>query len=232
MKPVVLISAIAAFGVAVIAVGTMFLKNGPSSRRPLVNSAGLSFREDPGLITLHWKGPIDAPMHERFEEVFRRFDGDERRVVISFDSPGGSVEHGRQMMKLIHKESHHRQIDTLLTKGSICASMCVPIYLTGFERMADPRAKFMFHEATIRFKPEAQRALQELQRTAPYLNAQTIQKSAEKRATDELFEGDIGHRSVDARWLTAMRDKIRGRDIWLTARQLMDQGSGVVDKLL
>lgn len=228
MKSVVMWSASAALGLCLLS--TVAAKSVGLVGRP--PATGLTVRDDAEKIVMHWKGPIAAPMHERLEEVFQRFEGDERRIVISLDSPGGSVDHGRQIMTLIHAQSHHRNIDTLVTKGSICASMCVPIYLTGFERGAHPNAKFMFHEATIRFKPEAQRALQDLQRASPRLDVAGIRKHVATRVTDELFEGDIGHRGVDARWLTTMRDKIRGRDVWLTGRQLMDQGSGVVDKLL
>ena len=165
---------------------------------------------------MHWSGPVAPPMLERFSEAFERFEGDERRIVLSLDSPGGFVEHGRQIIKLIHKQSRKHQIDTLIDSGKMCASMCVPIYLTGFERMAKPQAKFMFHEASIALPPEAVR----------------YRSAVITHVTNELFDDDFAPRSVDARWLADMRRKIKGRDVWLTGRQLMDQGSGVVDKLL
>ena len=42
-----------------------------------------------------------------------------------------------------------RGIDTLVQKAGVCASMCVPIYLSATQRMADPEARFMFHEASL-----------------------------------------------------------------------------------
>ena len=41
-----------------------------------------------------------------------------------------------------------------------------------------------------------------------------------------------GTQRVNSRWLTRMRTKITGHDIWLTGQQLVDEGSGVVDALV
>lgn len=216
-------------GAIVLAFALPKLSQSSNTTQPSQPSKGteLTLREQPNQIVMHWRGPVAPPMLERFEEAFERFEGDERRIVISLDSPGGFVEHGRQIMKLIHKKSRNHQIDTLVDAGKICASMCVPIYLTGFERMAKPQAKFMFHEASITFKPDAEDALRRMG-----LQASMIRKGVVTKVTNELFDDDFGPRSVDAKWLAEMRRKIRGRDVWLTARQLTEQGSGVVDKLL
>ena len=194
--------------------------------------AGLSVREEPARIVMTWNGPVQEPMSERFQETFERFEEDPRPILISLNSPGGLVEHGREVMKVIHKASRTRVVDTLVEAGKMCASMCVPIFLVGGERMANPNAKFMFHQATIRVRPEHEQALRDLQRSAPGIDVAGLKRSAEQRATDEMWEDDFGPRSVDARWLNGMRDKIRRGDVWLTGKQLMDQRSGVVDRLM
>ena len=191
---------------------------------------GLSVREEPNRIVMTWNGAVQPPMSQRFKETFERYDDDSRPIVISLNSPGGLVEHGRDVMKAIHKASRKRQIDTFVGTGSMCASMCVPIFLVGAERSANPGAKFMFHQATIRVRPENEQALRDLQRSG--VNVSGMKRSAEARATDEMWEDDFGPRSVDALWLNGMRDKIRRGDVWLTGKQLVDQRSGVVDRLL
>jgi hypothetical protein len=57
-------------------------------------------------------------------------------------------------------------------------------------------------------------------------------KRFESNATDELFNEDIGIRGVNMAWTEKMRGKIAGRDIWMSGQQLMDEGSGVVDRLI
>lgn len=177
----------------------------------------LVVKQEPDRVVLHWSGAVQEPMLERFTQAFRQFEGDPRRLVISLNSLGGLVEHGRDVMRLVHNESRKRQIDSVVESGKVCASMCVPIYLVGAERWAGPAAKFMFHEASFGGRRPPNSA---------YAGAVL------SKVTDQLFEDDIGDRSVDNRWLTQMRQRIRSGDVWLTGRQLMDQGSGVVDKLL
>lgn len=204
--------------------------SGGKSRLPSM-PAGLSLRQEADRVVVQWNGPVEAPMRERFAEAFEQLENDPRRIVISLHSPGGSVAHGREVIKEIRIASRARQIDTIIEAGRFCASMCVPIYLVGAERLAHPAARFMFHEASFRLSPDQQRALQDLKRSAPQLNVEAMQKTAITQVTNELFDDDFGPRSIDARWLEKMRSSIRGRDVWLTATQLVQQGSGVVDKL-
>jgi ATP-dependent protease ClpP protease subunit len=187
---------------------------------------GLSLREEPNRIVISWNGEVEAPMHDKLEEAFARFENDPRQIVLALNSPGGSVQHGRDVMRLIHKLSHERAIDTHVNAGSICASMCVPIYLVGAERSAHSAAKFMFHEVRLVLRSDTDRAVRDA------LSQPGVRQMAVNHFTNQLFGDDIGPRSVDAQWLDQMRKKIKGRDVWLTGRQLMEQGSGVVDKLL
>lgn len=60
------------------------------------------------------------------------------------------------------------------------------------------------------------------------LFSQTV-KAIETQATDDFFRNDIGIRGV---WLARMREKIPGRDIWMSGQQLVDERSGIVDRLI
>ena len=57
-------------------------------------------------------------------------------------------------------------------------------------------------------------------------------KIIESEATDEFFRSDIGIRGVNVGWLAGMRKKIPGRDVWMSGQQLVDEGSGIVDRLV
>ena len=185
--------------------------------KTLPSRIDFSVREEPDRIRVQWSGPVAAPMSERLGEVFRKYEDDPRSILLVLNSPGGSVAHGREVVHRIHQASRTRQIDTRVEAGHMCASMCVPIYLVGAERSAHPSAKFMFHEVSFMGR-------------APDIDRQML-KQVLDHATSQLFDDDMGPRSVDAKWLEKMRQQIRGRDVWLTGRQLVDQGSGVVDRL-
>ena len=165
----------------------------------------LTVREEPSRVVLAWSGPISDLM---------------RAHIVT------AIAHGREVMEAIRKALRGHPIDTLVEKGGVCASMCVPIYLIGTTRTADPGAHFMFHEASL-VLPEG-KEISKIDREA----ISPVRKTIESLATDDLFQRDIGTQRVDARWLTSMRTKITHREIWLTGRQLVEEGSGVVDELV
>ena len=213
------------FGICCVALLIAKCELGNTARiRP--STQKLAVREEPDRVVLAWSGPISEPMRDHIVTAIDKYKADTRHLVLALNSPGGSIAHGRQVMEAIRKVSHVRSIDTLVEKGGVCASMCVPIYLIGSTRTADPAAHFMFHEASLEFPEGKDISKIDQERISP------IRKSLESLATDDLFLRDIGTQRVDARWLTRMRTKITNREVWLTGRQLVDEGSGVVDALV
>jgi len=108
--------------------------------------------------------------------------------------------------------------------------MCVPIFLAGTKRVADPDAYFMFHEASLTGSARDMMKRQELGEANRAVVAEVV-KTVETQATDDLFHKDMGIRRVNTAWLAGLRKKIPGRDIWMSAQQRVDEGSGVVDSL-
>ena len=119
----------------------------PSGSGDVAARQTLSVKEEPDRIVLGWSGPVQEPMSERVAAALDRYKTDRRRLVLILNSPGGSIEHGRRVVAAIH--SRDRAIDTFVQKAGVCASMCVPIFLAGAERVADPEALFMFHEPSL-----------------------------------------------------------------------------------
>jgi hypothetical protein len=197
---------------------------------PRAERAGLTVRQEPNRVVMVWDGAVEPPMKQRFEDAFRALGNEPKRVLISWNSPGGRVDHGHEVFDVIQAAARVHYIDTTVDAGKICASMCVPLYLSGMERTAHPKARFMFHEVILKLKPEAERAVRELDRYSPGL-ASGAYKQAVGTFTDRLFE-DGFESKVNNRWLANLRGRIKGRDVWLTGRQLVEEKSGVVDKLL
>ncbi len=189
------------------------------------NTQKLVVREEANHIVLAWSGPVAPPMRDELASAFKRFEDDPRRMVISLNSPGGSVSHGREVIKEIRNVEYRRPVETLVEKGGVCASMCVPIYLQGARRAADPSALFMFHEATI-----DKSALRKAGAGALAIDKGMV-RQIEAMATDVLYDKDIGQQRLNPKWASEMRTKIVGREIWLSAQQLTDANSGVVDAI-
>jgi len=201
----------------------------PSGSGDVASRQTLSISEEPDRIVLGWSGPVQEPMSERIAAALDRYKADRRRLVLILNSPGGSIDQGRKVVAAIR--ARDRAIDTLVQKAGVCASMCVPIFLAGAERVADPEAYFMFHQASLNSSTRENIKRQQLNEAETALLSQTV-KAMEAQATDDLFRNDIGIRGVSRTWLARMREKIPGRDIWMSGQQLVEERSGIVDRLV
>jgi ATP-dependent protease ClpP protease subunit len=186
----------------------------------------LTVRAEAELIVLAWNGQIAEPMRDEIAAAIARYTADPRRLVIALNSPGGSMKNGLEVMMTIREAARLRRIDTRVERGAVCASMCVPVYLLGAERTADPEGYFMFHEASVDISAE-----QEATRKGPAGTAR-VRRFIETIVTDAFYGKEMSGDRVDARWLREMRANIIGRDIWMSARRLMDDRSGIVDALV
>ena len=201
----------------------------PSGSGDVASRQILSISEEPDRIVLGWSGPVQEPMSERIDAALDRYKADRRRLVLILNSPGGSIEQGRKVVAAIR--ARDRAIDTLVQKAGVCASMCVPIFLAGAKRMADPEAYFMFHQVSLNSSARENTKRREISESEKILFSQAV-KTIEAQVTDEFFRTDIGIRGVSVGWLARMREKISGRDIWMSGQQLVDEGSGIVDSLI
>ena len=213
----------------------------PSGSGNVAARQTLSIKEEPDRIVLGWSGPVQEPMSERIAAAFEQYKSDRRRLVLILNSPGGSIEEGRKVVAAIR--ARHHGIDTFIQKAGVCASMCVPIFLAGAERMADPEALFMFHETSLTnsaretVKESVKQDVRESNKrqqipASEEAAAAEALKAINTQVTDDFFRTDFGIRGVNAVWLAGMRKKIPGRDIWISAQQLVDEGSGIVDRLV
>ncbi len=161
----------------------------PSGSGDVAARQTLSISEEPDRIVLRWSGPVQEPMSERVAAAIDRYKTDPRRLVLLLNSPGGSVEHGRKVVAAIRARDH--AIDTLVEKAGVCASMCVPIFLSGTRRIADPEAYFMFHQVSLNSNAPENTKRRELSDSEKTALSQVV-KTIEAHVTDEFFRSDIG----------------------------------------
>jgi ATP-dependent protease ClpP protease subunit len=166
-------------------------------------------------VMMRWSGRIDAPFAGQLTDAFDAYRRTRRNFVLSISSPGGSVSHGAEVVRVLKRIAQNHRLETVVEARDRCASMCVPIYLQGQARTAAAGARFMFHE--VRFKEQFSR--------------DEIEVSAEARgaATDRFFNTFFKPAGVPEPWIRQVRaDMAGGKDIWKTARQLVDENAGIV----
>lgn len=202
------------FAVAAVVLGLQFSDTleGMFARR-----GTFSAKEEGGTIVMRWRGAIEAPLASRIEETFQTHRASGARFLLVLASPGGKVDHGGDVVRLIKAMQRTHSFDTLVEGRSVCASMCVPVYLAGSHRTASPTARFMFHEVSFRDAVTDKR--------------NDVPEKAIVRSTDQLFDRYFRAAGVDELWINGMRQEMRGKDIWRTGEQLVAERSGIVLRL-
>ena len=186
-----------------------------SGRRVYEEGPDLEAFERDGAVVLRWAHGVDAPMAERFEKAFARWKNQTDRFIIELDSPGGALIEGRLVIEEIEKIKRTHRVVAYVSPGAACLSMCVPIYLAGDERIAAKDAVFMFHE------PSAYDLLTDRKVKKP---------GFEQRMTSEkFFERYFVNSKMDPQWRETLRADWKGRDLWFTGEELVEQKSGVVE---
>ncbi|MGL4395103.1 MAG: ATP-dependent Clp protease proteolytic subunit [Hyphomicrobium sp.] len=180
----------------------------------------LDIRDEPerGAVVLHWRGRIEAPMAQRLSAAFDKLRDARTSFTLSLASPGGALEHGAEVVRLIQRMQETHMVDTLVEGRSVCASMCVPVYLQGRRRYASETARFMFHEVSFREFVSDEKV--------------AVPQSAIGTATDQLFAKYFLPAGVSQTWLATIRTAISaGNDVWKSGRDLVDENAGIVQNL-
>lgn len=198
------------------------------------SSSGLSSRTEADRIVLSWSGTVDGKMVSSFDDALARYARDRRPIRIELNSGGGNVGAGKVLIERIKQARKTRRIDTVVARGALCASMCVPVYLAGEQRFAHKDARFMFHE--LAFNAQGKRMLKEEFERSDLKNFRTVEgvhKEIIGTATDSFFVVELEAPEVNHVWLGNTRVAIQGgKEVWVTGKDLVRQESGIVQSLI
>lgn len=191
-----------------------------SNERKYTSDEGrLTVYEDAGqdAVVLRWSSPVAAPMARRFEEAYAEWRDKRSRFVIELDSPGGAIAEGKRVIQVLERIKRTHDLETRVRRGRNCLSMCVPIFLQGEERIAHPRARFMFHEPASYDSFTGERA---------------DEPEFERRfVADRFFDRYFENSPMTPEWRAYLEREWVGKDVWKTGAELVEENSGVVTKL-
>ena len=172
---------------------------------------------DPHTLVFTWRNDVEAPMAKRFEEAWREWRGEGSRIVIDLHSPGGAIAEGEQVIRVIDRMRETHIVDTRVGSRRACFSMCVPIFLQGEQRIAAANARFMFHEPT----------------TFDFYTGERVDQPEfeRERTTRRFFERYFVNSPIDAAWRDKLAVEWKGKDVFYTARELVEQESNIVTTL-
>ncbi len=180
----------------------------------------LTVKRDPvdaDTLVFIWRNEVEAPMARRFEEAWREWNGEGKRIVIELHSPGGAIAEGEQVIRIIDRMKRTHIVDTRVRSRRACFSMCVPIYLQGETRYAAATARFMFHE------PSA----------FDFYTGERVDEPKFERelTTRRYFERYFVNSPMDPAWRDRLEQEWKGRDLFYTAKELVEQQANIVTVL-
>lgn len=172
--------------------------------------AGMSLEFDKayGRLEIEWSGPIVAGMADDLRTAVGRYETDLKRVVLFLDSAGGQVEEGDRVIGVLNEIKHRHRLATVVLHGKLCASMCIPIFLQGDDRLAARASLWIFHEA-------GQRQANGEQRT-------------DRTETWHLLRKYYAPAGVSMHWLKSIAPMINGAELWQTGGDLIDAKTGII----
>lgn len=172
---------------------------------------------DPNAVIFYWRSDVETPMAHRFAEGFTEWKDKTDRIVIDLHSPGGAIREGEAVIREIERMKRTHIVDTRVRSRRACYSMCVPIFLQGERRSAAPNARFMFHQPTA----------------YDYFTGERVDEPEwEREMTAQRF---FRRYFVDSPITPAWRDQLalewRGKDVFRSAQELVDEQSNIVTDL-
>src|SRR5215831_11257247 len=197
----------AAVAVAVLTLLVASANAAPGEERPVAGTS-LEFNKEDGTLYIDWSGPIVAGMADDLRAALGKYETTLNRVVLSLDSAGGRVDDGDRVIEALNEIKLQHQLITVVPHGKLCASMCIPTFLQGEDRLAARASIWLFHEA-------AQRQANGILRT-------------DTAETWRLFRKYYAPAGVPTRWLKSIAPMIEETDLWQTGGDLISAKSGII----
>src|SRR5258707_7783290 len=138
-----------ATAVVVLTLLLAFFNAAPGEEQPATGVAS-EFNKEDGTLYIDWSGPIVAGMADNLRAAVGKCGMTLNRLVLFLDSAGGQVEEGDRVIAVLNEIKLRHQLTTVVPHGKLCASMCIPIFLQGEDRLAARASIWLFHEAAQR----------------------------------------------------------------------------------
>jgi hypothetical protein len=86
-------------------------------------------------------------MADYLRTALDRYGTISHRVVLFLNSAGGQVEEGDRVIHVLNELKPTHRLVIAVLDGKLCASMCIPVFLQGDDRLAARTSGWIFGEA-------------------------------------------------------------------------------------
>ena len=165
-------------------------------------------------VLLTWTGPIMAPMANQIKDAFESRKRQATQVMLRISSYGGSVAEGERVIEVLRQIKATHELETAVTQGDVCASMCVFIYVQGQKRYGALTSSWLFHEVS-------------------HMDPVTKQTTRLDRAAwERLVDTYLKPAGVSDAWIADLKPRTIGSDYWQTGADLIRSNSGIIQEAL
>jgi len=168
----------------------------------------------PNTVLLNWTGPVAAPMANQIKEAFESRKTQATRFVLKIASYGGSVAEGERVIDVLRQIKATHELETAVTQGDVCASMCVFIYVQGQKRYGALTSSWLFHEVS-HMDPVTKQTTK-------------LDRAAWERLVDKYFRPA----GVSDAWIAELKPHTVDSDYWQTGSDLIRSRSGLIHEAL
>jgi uncharacterized protein (UPF0335 family) len=161
-------------------------------------------------LYLEWIGRIRNQMAEKIETEFKKVKGQTKDVVLNLSSCGGDVRELERVAAVLRRIKETHRLATMVDRGAICGSACVPVFLQGQRRWAAFTSSWFFHETTSSTGEENSNV------------------TVDRAKTEALFQDYYLAAGVSESWLNRLRVRIQHANYWQTGENLWSDKSGII----
>src|SRR5262249_38293493 len=169
-------------------------------------SSSVEFNKKDGTLSIKWSGPIVLGMADYLRTALDTYGATSHRVVLFLDSAGGQVEEGDRVIHVLTEIKRTHRLITVVPDGDLCASMCIPIFLQGDDRLAARTSNWIFHEAA----------------------KQGANEKEQMEETLRLFDRYYVPAGVPTHWIKSIVPVIKRANLWQTGGDLIRAKTGIV----
>jgi len=179
---------------------------GPSGEQEATGISSLDFNKEDATLSIEWSGPISPGMADYLHTALDKYGAVSHRVILFLNSAGGRVDEGDRVIHVLDEAKQTHRLITVVPDGDLCASMCIPIFLQGDDRLAARTSNWIFHEAA----------------------RQGANRKERTEETLQLFDRYYVRAGVSVHWLKRIMPVIKRANLWQTGGDLISGNTGIV----
>lgn len=165
-------------------------------------------------LYLRWTGTIGNAFYKSIALEFEKAKQGVRSVLLKLSSCGGERHAMERTIGLLRYIKGTHTLETLVDRGEICASACIPVFLQGQRRWGALTSSWLFHEVWH------------------WADSKRKEARVNRAVTERLFQDYYLPAGVSEKWLGHLRMMVQHSDYWQTGENLWDDNSGIITDAL